>query len=118
MARCQPGNPIGWILVGPGVGLVFYSDSGRYSVLDYHFHHGDLPLGPAAALVASELWVGFFLALPLVSLLFPDARPSRGWRTVLWAYLGVAALSPPPPGRVLGEASGPGTVPITTVAVA
>ncbi len=92
VARRQPANPIGWILVALGAGFVFYSDAGRYSVLDYHFHHGDLPLGPAAALVASELWVGFFLALPLVILLFPDGRLSRRWRKVLWAYLVVAAL--------------------------
>ncbi len=92
VARHQPANPIGWILVALGAGFVFYSDIGRYSVLDYHFHHGNLPLGPAAALIASELWVGFFLALPLVILLFPDGRLSRGWRMVLWAYLVVAAL--------------------------
>jgi len=67
VARRQPANPIGWILAGLGVGFAFYSDAGRYSVLDYHFHHGDLPLGPVAALVASELWVGFFLALPASS---------------------------------------------------
>jgi len=49
-------------------------------VFDYHFHHGGLPFGPAAALVASGLWTGMFLALPLVILLFPDGRLPRRWR--------------------------------------
>ena len=92
VARRQPNNPIGWILLGVGFQAVFVTDAGRYSVFDYHFHHGDLPFGPAAALVASALWDGMFLALPLVILLFPDGRLSRRWRTVLWAYLAVAAL--------------------------
>jgi hypothetical protein len=92
IARRQPANPIGWILIGIGVGLAFYVDVETYSILDYHFHHGDLPVGPAAVLVASNLWVGLFLALPLVILLFPDGRLPGRWRMVLWAYLAVAML--------------------------
>ena len=92
IARRQPGNPIGWVLIGIGVGLAFYTDVEAYSVLDYHFHHGDLPLGPAAVVIATNLWSGLFLGLPLVVLLFPDGRLSRRWRMVLWAYFAIAAL--------------------------
>jgi hypothetical protein len=92
VARRQPGNPIGWILVGLGVLVTFYTDAGRYAVFDYHAHHGDLLFGPAAALVASGLWTGEFLVLPLVILLFPDGRLPRRWRIVLRAYLTAAAL--------------------------
>ena len=92
VARRQPGNPIGWILIGLGVFATFYTDAGRYAVFDYHFHRGDLPFGPAAVLVASGLWTFVFLLLPLVILLFPDGRLPRRWRTVLWAYLAAAAL--------------------------
>ena len=92
VARRQPGNPIGWILTGLGVYAGFDTDAGRYAVFDYHFHHGGLPFGPAAALVASGLWTGEFLVLPLVILLFPDGRLPRRWRMVLWAYLADAAL--------------------------
>ena len=53
MARRQPGNPIGWILIGLGVLATFYADAGRHAVFDYHFHRGGLPFGPAAAWVAS-----------------------------------------------------------------
>ena len=91
VARRQPTNPIGWILLGLGIGIAFFTDAERYSVLAYHFHHGDLPLGHAAALVASNSWAVAFLALPLVILLFPDGRLSRPWRMVLWAYIAVAA---------------------------
>jgi hypothetical protein len=92
VARGQPGNPIGWILIGLGVFGCFYTDAGRYAVLDYHVHHGSLPFGPAAALVASALWTAEFLVLPLVILLFPDGRLPRRWRMVLWAYLAAATL--------------------------
>jgi hypothetical protein len=92
VARRQPGNPIGWILTGLGVYAGFDTDAGRYAVFDYHFHHGALPFGPAAALVASALWTGEFLVLPLVILLFPDGRLPRRWQMVLWAYLADAAL--------------------------
>ena len=92
VARRQPGNAIGWILIGLGVYAGIETDAGRYAVFDYHFHHGGLPFGPAATLVASGLWTGEFLVLPLVILLFPDGRLPRRWRMVLWAYLADATL--------------------------
>jgi len=92
VARRQPVNPIGWILIGLGMYAGVITDAGRYAVFDYHFHHGDLPLGPAAVLIATGLWTGTFLVLPLVILLFPDGRLPRRWRLVLWAYLADAGL--------------------------
>lgn len=92
VARRQPANPIGWLLLGFGATTAFYGVAGSYAVLDYHFHHGSLPLGPAAVLVASELWILVFLMLPLVVLLFPDGRLPSRWRLVLWVYVGICAL--------------------------
>jgi hypothetical protein len=40
VARRQPVNPIGWILIGLGVYAGVITDVGRYAVFDYHFHHG------------------------------------------------------------------------------
>ena len=92
VARRQPGNPIGWLLLGFGAVAAFYDVASKYAVLDYHFHHGDLPAGPAAALIASELWILIFLVLPLVVLLFPDGRLPSRWRMVLGVYLAICAL--------------------------
>ena len=92
IARRQPGNRIAWLLLGFSALLAFYQDAANYAVLDYHFHHGRLPLGPAAAVIASELWSSLFLVLPLVILLFPDGRLPSRWRLVLRAYLGVCGL--------------------------
>jgi hypothetical protein len=92
VARRQPDNPLGWSLMGFSVWVAVYDMAGAYAVWDYHFHHGDLPLGPAAVLIASELWIVMFLMLPLVILLFPDGRLASRWRIVLWAYLAICAL--------------------------
>ena len=54
VARREPANPLGWIIAGVIVGLGVYDDAGRYSVLDYHFHHGALPFGPAAVSCGHE----------------------------------------------------------------
>jgi hypothetical protein len=67
-------DPIGWILIGLGVYAGGITDVGRYAVFDHHFHHGNLPFGPAAAVAETGLWTGTFLVLPLVILLFPDGR--------------------------------------------
>jgi hypothetical protein len=92
IARRQPGNGVAWLLLGLSAVLAFYEDAANYATLDYHFHHGRLPLGPAAAVVASELWSTPFLLLPLVILLFPDGRLPPRWRMVLWTYLADCAL--------------------------
>jgi hypothetical protein len=92
IARRQPGNSVAWLLLGLGPVLAFYENAANYAVLDYHFHHGRLPLGPAAAVVAAELWSTPFLMLPLVILLFPDGKLSSRWRLILRAYLAACAL--------------------------
>jgi hypothetical protein len=92
IARRQPGNRIGLLLTGFGALLVFYENAARYAVADYTVHHGTLPLGLPAVLIASELWSGLFLMPPLIVLLFPDGMPPPRWRMVARAYLAVCAL--------------------------
>jgi hypothetical protein len=92
IARRQPGNRIGLLLTGFGALLVFYEDAARYSVADYTVHHGTLPLGFPAVVIASELWSGLFLVPPLIILLFPDGTLPPRWRTVSRAYLAVCSL--------------------------
>jgi len=92
IARRQPGNRIGLLLLGFSAVFLLYGAAEGYSVWDYHFHSGKLPLGPEAVVIASEMWSGVFLILPLVVLLFPDGRLPSRWRMVLRAYLAVSAL--------------------------
>jgi hypothetical protein len=87
VARRQPRNPIGWLLLVVPAGVLVSIDAGPYSVLVYRDGH-HLPFGAAALLLQSAYFFVLFIALPLVLLLFPDGTlPSPRWRWVLWSYL-------------------------------
>ena len=53
VARRQPRNPIGWILIGFIVLFLLSSDVGSYAALYYRFGHHGLPLAPVAVLLAA-----------------------------------------------------------------
>ena len=90
VARRQPGNPIGWLLLVIPAGVLLGLDAGPYAWLVYRLGYR-LPFGPAAALLENSYWTVLTIALPLVFLLFPDGTlPSPRWRWVLWSYLTVA----------------------------
>jgi hypothetical protein len=94
VARRQPRNPVGWILLGFAVLLVAGDGAGAYAALIYRFGHGALPLGPAAVLL-DLLWAPAIVLAGLVALLYPDGTvPSARWRWVLRAYLVVGACWP------------------------
>jgi hypothetical protein len=88
----QPGNPMGWILLGISGCITLSNDAAWYSVADYRLHHGTLPLGWVAVLL-QPTWAPTIVLLGLAILLFPDGRPpSPRWRWVLRVYLAVASL--------------------------
>ena len=90
VARRQPGNPIGWLLLVVPAGVLLGLDAGPYAWLVYRMGYR-LPFGPAAVLLENSSWVVLTIALPAVLVLFPDGvLPSRRWRWVLWSYLTVA----------------------------
>jgi hypothetical protein len=92
VARRQPGNPIGTILLLLTLAVVASSDAGHYAVLRYrHGDHG-LPLGRVAAYLAPGDWMWLVVFLPLPLALFPDGRLARGWRRAFWAYLVLGAV--------------------------
>jgi hypothetical protein len=94
VARRQPRNPVGWILLGFAVLLVAGDCAGAYAALIYRFGHGELPLGPAAVLL-DLLWAPAIVLGGLVALLYPDGTlPSARWRWVLRAYLVVGVCWP------------------------
>ena len=93
VARRQPGNPEGWLLLGSAAAVLAVLDSGLYAVLDYRMHHGRLPLGETAVFIRGGLGPPLLFVVALVILLFPDGRLTRRWTWVLWLYLAVAIVA-------------------------
>jgi hypothetical protein len=92
VARRQPENPIGWIMLAVALASFFETDVRLYLVLDYRIHHGTLPLGQAAL-----YWNESYSLLPLLFglpaiLLFPDGRLPARWRRRLRVYLGLGVV--------------------------
>jgi hypothetical protein len=92
VARRQPRNPEGWLLLGLGVVVITVFDSGLYAVLDYRMHRGQLPLGEPAVFLQGTLGRPLFFLFPLVILFFPDGRLTRRWAWVLRSYLLVVVV--------------------------
>jgi len=93
VARRQPRNPIGWLLLAIPAGMLLNRDSQCYAWLAYRSGQR-LPFG-SAALLLNFSWVVLLVAFPLVILLFPDGRlPSPAWRWAMWAYLATVASLP------------------------
>ncbi len=95
VARHEPANPVGWLLLVGGLGVIAGTDGALYAVLDYRLHGGRLPLGPVAVLV-SWLWQPAVVLAALVVLVFPDGHlPAPRWRWGLRGYLVAAGLWAP-----------------------
>jgi hypothetical protein len=93
VARRQPGNPIGWILITFIAVFLLEGVAGGYAALYYRFGHHGLPLAPVAVLF-TPLWAPALLLFPVVILLFPDGRlAGRRWRWVLRAYVVAGVLA-------------------------
>ena len=91
VARRQPRNPIGWLLIGVVLLVGLSTDAGYYALLRYRLGHPGLPLAPVAVLL-TPLWAAAIALLPPVILLFPDGRlTSRLWRWMLRIYAGLVA---------------------------
>src|SRR5215472_11647969 len=93
VARRQPRNPEGWLLLGLAIGAVVVFDTGLYAVLDYRMHQGRLPLGEAAVTAHDTLRAPLTQAAALVILLFPNGRLTRRWTWVLWSYVVLVAAA-------------------------
>jgi hypothetical protein len=92
VARRQPRNAVGWILLATALFFIVQADASMYTVLDYRLHGGRLLFGPLAVLVQPS-WAPAIVCMVLALLLFPDARlPLGRWQWILWPFLGVAGL--------------------------
>jgi hypothetical protein len=93
VASRRPGNPIGWIWLGIGLGFALSSFGGSYAT--YALGPGSLPAPKTlGTLVAGVGWVVAFALLALALLLFPTGRlPSWRWRILAWAVVAAGALA-------------------------
>jgi hypothetical protein len=92
VARRQPRNPVGWLLILFTFLFLLGIDGQDYAVFCYLFGHQRLPLASAAVVFKQVATVGFLL-LPAVILLFPDGRlASPRWRWALGIYAVVSAV--------------------------
>jgi len=93
IARRQPANPIGWLLLGFAVIDLAGGFTSGYALLCYRLGHSGLPLGRAAVVVEALFGTLTTVILPLVVLLFPDGRlPSRRWRWAIGAFVVFAGV--------------------------
>jgi hypothetical protein len=93
VARRQPGNPIGPILLLLTFAIVAANDAEAYDVLRYRLDDHGLPLGPVAVFLGTPgPWMWLVVLLPLPIALFPDGRLTPRWRRALWGYLVVCAI--------------------------
>ena len=91
VARRQPANPLGWLLIAVAICMIAGTDGPDYALLRYHLGY-HLPFG-LAAVVLGQVWGLGIELLPLIVLLFPDGKlRSAWWRGALWAYVSVYAL--------------------------
>jgi hypothetical protein len=92
IARRQPGNPIGWMMVVFTLVYVLGAAANYYAVLYYRLGYSGLPLA-ALALLLSAVQAPSFAIIPVVILLFPDgALPGRRWRWAVRGYAGLVAF--------------------------
>ena len=85
VARRQPRNPIGWMLLIFTTLYTLGASATYYAVLHYYSGHRGLPFAAVAVLLGTVQAPSLAL-FPVVILLFPDGRLTRRWRRVLWAY--------------------------------
>jgi hypothetical protein len=91
VARRQPRNPVGWLLLAFALLLLADDDGGSWAELAYKFHD-HLPLSGLGVFLQLS-WAPAIVLLPLAILLFPDGRlPSWRWRAPLLLYLGGGAF--------------------------
>ena len=91
VARHQPGNPLGWLLIFFTMLIMLSIDAGYYAVFCYSLGHRGLLFAPVAVLLV-PLWAPAAVLFSLVILLFPDGRlAGRRWRWVLGTYAGLVA---------------------------
>jgi signal transduction histidine kinase len=93
LARRQPQNPIGWLLLIAGLVNAIVEFCIEYAIYALLTKSGALPHGTLVAWIASWIWVAAIAMLIYSFLLFPTGHlPSARWRPVAWFVVGAFAL--------------------------
>jgi hypothetical protein len=88
----RPGNPIGWLLLGCGFFFSLEASASAYSILEYRFHHGTLPLG-RLGIALQPAWAAGMVLVAGCLWLFPDGQlPSGRWRRTGGTLFGAGLL--------------------------
>jgi hypothetical protein len=97
VAYRQPGNLIGWLLLGIGALYATELFAGNYGVYTLVTNPGSLPGEVVGAWLTSWVWIFGGSLVLFVFLFFPDGKlPSPRWRPVAWLVLAntVMAVAP------------------------
>ncbi len=87
LASRVPQNPIGWLFLVIGLGLLFGGATAEYATYTIITNPGALPAGDWGAWVNNWTFVVAGL-IPIVLILFPTGRaPSKRWRWLVWAIV-------------------------------
>jgi len=92
IARRQPDNPIGWIMIAIAAIYTLGADAGIYAFIAFRMDHPQLPMA-RLAVALTQCWIVLPMLLPLPVLLFPDGHlpSSLRWRATVWVYGTVCA---------------------------
>ncbi len=80
VARREPRNPMGWLLLAIPFVTVLQGTASDYAVFVYTHGHRGWPFGQLAVVFDSLGSACGLILVPMVILLFPDGRLGRGWR--------------------------------------
>lgn len=119
LASRNPGNPIGWLMMGIGGAFVIGGFATQYVHYTYLTSHGSLPGGLVAAWIVNWIYAVMLACLPLLGLLFPTGQvPGPRWRwlvpttvalgimTVLGSILTVGYITDTPAGLIIRNPTG------------
>jgi signal transduction histidine kinase len=94
VASRNPGNPIGWLMLGTGGAFVIGGFCDEYVTYAYLTNPGSVRGGLLAAWVWNWIYAPMLASLPLLGFLFPTGRvPGRRWRFLVPATISFAALA-------------------------
>jgi signal transduction histidine kinase len=87
LAARKPRDPIGWLFLAVGLGLLFGGATTEYATHAIVTAPGELPFGRVAAWIGGWAFL-FIAAIPLILLLFPTGSPpSPRWRWLPWTIV-------------------------------